>query len=112
MIKLIVRLGKWLETRFPEKFVVTAERYNKLENDIAVCIEKTTQIDLILNRLSSVETNAVHKGAVSDLITAVKTLKDEYVSLKASLGMARIGDADIRAMLNGSPIDPEDTNNG
>lgn len=62
------------------------------------------QIETLVQRLSVVETNAVHKGAVNDLITAVKLLKDEYVSLKASLGMSRIGDASIRAMLNGEDI--------
>jgi hypothetical protein len=107
MIQLIVRLGKWLETRFPEKVVVTLEKYGRLEYDIANCVEKSTQIDLILTRLSVVETNAVHKAAVQDLITAVKDLKNEYVSLKASLGMARIGDSDIKAMLNGEYIDPD-----
>ena len=108
MIRILVRFGRWLDQRFPEKLVVTTESYTSLQNDIQSCKALISQVDLLVQRLSVVEKNAVHKDAVSDLIKAVKALKDEYVSLKASFGMSRIGDSDIRAMLNGHPIQGDD----
>jgi len=99
-----------LEQTFPEKSLLQA----KLSSHDAELSELRSKLDTFENnlapliaRLSVVESNAVHKGAVSDLISLVKGLKDEYVSLKASLGMSRIGDSEIRAMLNGQPIDPD-----
>jgi hypothetical protein len=108
MFRVLIKLGKWLESRYPEKLIVTERDYLQLKQDIQLCKALLPQMDTVLQRLSVVETNAVHKGAVSDLITAVKALKDEYVSLKASLGMNRIGDASIRAMLNGMPLEGEE----
>ncbi len=108
MIRLLSKLVNWLEVRFPEKLVVTEADYRELTQSIQTCKALIPQVDAVLSRLSVIETNAVHKQAVQDLIVAVKALKDEYVSLKASLGMSRIGDAEIRAMLNGLPIQGED----
>jgi hypothetical protein len=105
---MLAKLGQFLMTRFPEKVTVTTTELLTMRAQIDVassCLsEHQKHIDVILQRLSIVEANAVHKDAVQDLITVVKSLKDEYVSLKASLGMSRIGDADIRAMLSGEPI--------
>lgn len=108
MIRLMISLGKWLESRFPAKVQVLEADYLDLKKDIQLCKALLPQIDVLVSRLSVVEKNAVHKDAVSDLINAVKLLKDEYVSLKASLGMSRINDASIRAMLNGEPIGDQD----
>lgn len=108
---MLAKLGRWLQTRFPEKLVISVQDYEALKADIQLCKALLPQVETLVSRLSTVETNAVHKQAVQDLINVVKSLKDEYVSLKASLGMNRINDADIRAMLNGTPLQ-EDENNG
>ena len=108
---MLAKLGLWLQTRFPEKLVISVKDYQELKQDIQLCKALLPQVETLVQRLSVVETNAVHKQAVQDLINVVKSLKDEYVSLKASLGMNRINDADIRAMLNGTPLQ-EDENNG
>jgi len=110
MIRLLVKLGQWLDARFPEKIEVSLEAYNTLKEDIQVCKNLAANMDVVIKRLSVVEANAVHKDAVQDLITVVKSLKDEYVSLKVSLGMNRIADSDIQALLNGTPIQGD--NNG
>ncbi len=108
MIRLLVKFGKWLDKRFPEKLVVKVDDYEALHTEISLIRGQLNDNGLSLHkaleRLSVVENNAVHKQAVQDLIQAVKVLKDEYVSLKASLGMNRIGDSSIRAMLNGEPL--------
>jgi hypothetical protein len=101
---MLAKLGQFLLTRFPEKVQVTSADYAELKADILRCKEQALQIDVLIQRLSVVESNAVHKQAVQDLIVVVKSLKDEYISLKASLGMARITDTDIQALLNGNPI--------
>lgn len=87
MLRLIVRLGKWLEVRFPEKVVVTQADYTDL-----------------LNRVSMVEQNAVHKGAVADLVKAVKAIKDEQDSFKTSMGFTPQKGKVLEAMLNGQFI--------
>ncbi len=101
---MLAKLGRFLVTRFPEKTEVSLEAYNTLKEDIQVCKNLAASIDVLIQRVSVVEANAVHKAAVQDLITVVKSLKDEYISLKASLGMARITDTDIQALLNGQPL--------
>ena len=115
MIQLLIRLGHWLEARFPKKLIVTVEAYNTIcsrqqghdaelseirsrLNDIESSLSKT------LERLSVVEASAVHKGAVADLVSAVKAYKDELSAMKVGLGLSRIGDSEIQAMLNGVPI--------
>ena len=61
-------------------------------------------MEAVLKRLSVVETSAVHKDAVKDLVLAVKAYKDELAAMKVGLGLSRIGDPEIKAMLNGIPI--------
>jgi hypothetical protein len=99
-----------LETRFPEKVVVTAENYLSLHAEMSLITARIKELEQnlapLVQRLSVVEANAVHKGAVQDLVSVVKGLKDEYISLKASMGMSRMGDSELQAMLNGQPIDP------
>jgi hypothetical protein len=112
MIRLLVSFGKWLDARFPEKVIITPSELEQFKKDVQLCKALVPQVDTLVSRLSVVEANAVHKGAVQDLIIAVKMLKDEYVSLKASLGMSRIGDAEIRAMLSGEPINGDNEENG
>jgi len=120
MIRLLVKLGKWLDSRFPAKVVVTLKQYEALQgcldsmnaelslynshlNDIEVSLNK------VLERLSVVESSAVHKGAVSDLVEVVKTLKADYVSFKVSQGFTpQAVNHDLSAMLNGQYL--EDSN--
>jgi hypothetical protein len=118
MIRLFVRLGKWLEVRFPAKFVVTAEAYAELKDSLA-CAK--VEIDLLrsdlktladshnatVDRVSHVEASAVHKGAVGDLVGHVQALKNELTAIKANLGWNRVPTdrPELEAMLNGEIID-------
>ena len=113
LIKLLVKLGKWLETRFPERRVVTVADYENLhrriqalDTEMAMCRSELKDIGLsftkALERLSQVESAAVHKGAVRDLVIEVKTLKDDYTSFKASMGFRP--NPELEAALNGEMI--------
>lgn len=109
MIKSIVRLGKWLETRFPEKVVVTTTDYMALATQLAVIGSQLKDIDLSLNtaleRLSVVETSAVHKEPVKLLVEEVDRLSKDYKSFKASMGFTpSVSNAEIQALINGEPI--------
>lgn len=108
MIRLLVRLGTWLDARFPEKVTVTAANYEALNTELSLVRSelKDNQLSLIkaLERLSVVEQYAVHKNAVVELINTVKDVKLEYASLKASMGFTPLKDAEIQAMLNGEAI--------
>lgn len=111
MIRWLVKLGQWLDRRFPEKCVVTLQDYKALEQGLQQCKDLTLHFDAVVERLSVVEANAVHKEAVAALIKHVQQLKDEVASLKAGLGMNRVGDAILQAMLNGEPITQGDNDN-
>src|ERR1700685_92627 len=110
MVKLIVKLAKWLENRFPEKLVVKAEQYYALNEEVSMLRNelKDAQLSLTkaLERLSVVESNAVHKGAVSDLVIAVKTMKEDYATFKANTlgGNKPLTEEDMNEMFNGGPI--------
>jgi len=120
VIRLLVRLGKWLDARFPAKLTVTMADYlglvkslERLEVEQSMHIEKLDELKLNYNaavdRIAHLEASAVHKGAVNDLLAHVKAQKDELNSLKASLGWnvsAQKAD-ELRAVLNGEPIDHE-----
>ena len=95
MLKLIIKLGKYLERRFPERVVVTRSDY-----------------DALLLRLSAVEKSAVHVEAVRDVVKAVKALKDDHDSFKASMGFTPQKGRILEAMLNGEIISGEDNTNG
>lgn len=111
MIHLIVRLGKWLENRFPAKLIVTEEKYLALHAELSIIRDTLTDTQLSLNkaleRLSVVEQNSVHKEAVQVAIKELDTLKTDYISFKASMGFRPITaekQAEISAMLNGEAI--------
>lgn len=125
MIRAFVNLGKWLEQRFPEKVVITLESYNSLVQsnsslqaemsmlrqqvaDLALSVDKANE------RLSVVESSAVHKGAVADMLAVLAQLKDDYTSFKASMGFTykRQGSNEIQALLNGEYLPTEGNNNG
>jgi hypothetical protein len=89
MIRLLVKLGVWLDKRFPEKVVVTAAEYQAL-----------------LVRMRTVEEHSAHIDAVKVVISEVKKLKDEYASLKTSLGINRVTESSpvSSAYLNDLPV--------
>ena len=115
MIRLLKKLVLWLESRFPEKVVVLAEDYtvlkarifaldaeiNHLREELKIA---SSSIEVAVSRLGVVESSAVHKDAVKDLVLATQAIKDEFTSLKASLGMNKVINSDIQAMLNGEPL--------
>lgn len=113
LIKLLVKLGHWLETRFPEKRVVSVSDYENLHKrlkaidaEVSMCRSSLSDTTLSLNkaleRLSQVESAAVHKGAVRDLVIAVADLKTDYQGFKTSLGFRP--NPELQAALNGEII--------
>ena len=113
MVRLLVRLGQWLDSRFPAKVTVTLKEYQALQScqeqlqaEVSMLRsqlnDNSLSLNKVLDRLSVVESSAVHKGAVSDLVEVVKTLKDDYVSYKVSQGFTpKTVNSDLQAMLNG-----------
>ena len=91
MQKLLIRLGKWLESR--QQIVVTPQEYQTL-----------------LQRVSTLEQSAVHKDAVKTLVLAVKEIKDEFATVKAGLGVSTVRTDIVQAMLNGHAISQGDDN--
>jgi len=118
VIRLIVRFANWLNARFPEKLTVTKDMYaslvfvsNRQETELSLLTDRVAtvekNVEALVARVGHLEASAVHKGAVQDLITAVKVLKDEQIAMKANLGWNRnpLADKEIEAMLNGEVID-------
>lgn len=108
MIRLLVRFGKWLDSRFPAKLVVTTEQYEQLHTELSMVRGQLSDMALSLNkaleRLSVVESNAVHKEPVQTVISELDKLKNEYSSFKASMGYKHQISPEIQAMLNGEVI--------
>lgn len=110
MIRLIVKLGAWLDHRFPVKVIVTQLQYAQLNEELSVLRAELKDNGLSLNkaleRLSVVESNAVHREPVRILVDELQRLKADYASYKASMGFRDqpIVNAEIQAMLNGLPI--------
>jgi hypothetical protein len=95
MIRLLVKLGAFLDKRFPEKVVVARADY-----------------EAITARLAALESKAVHVDAVKVVIGEVEKLKDEVASFKTSLGMNRTAEAlpSPSAYLNDLPVGVYDDN--
>lgn len=110
MIKRLKAFVLWLESRFPEKVVVTAEHIARLEFSMADALRGMEGANAALGdheqRLGKVESSAVHKDAVQDLITIVKALKDEVTAMKVNMGwnVKAAQQEEISAMLNGEVI--------
>lgn len=115
MIRLLVGLGKWLDSRFPAKVVVTQAQYDYLHevmkgHDEEISIvrkgirELGMSLDKALERLSVVESNAVHKEPVQAVIKELMDLKEEYTSFKANMGFRPVENNELHAMLNGQYI--------
>ncbi len=110
MTRLIIKLGKWLESRFPEKVIVTAQDYQNLNTELSLLRstlnDNALSLNTALERLSVVEKSAAHTEAVRELVKAVKTLNDDYLSFKASMGFRQgtVKAEEIQALLNGEII--------
>lgn len=87
MVQMLIRFGKWLEARFPEKIVITVKHYEDL-----------------LARIANLEANSVHKDAVKILVLELKKVQDEFATVRTGLGLNTPKAAEIQAMLNGQPI--------
>lgn len=108
MVRLLVRLGKWLDSRFPAKVVITEASYNQLHTELSMLRSEAKDLSLSLNtvldRLSVVEANAVHKEPVSIALKELEKLKNDYTSFKASMGFSNKVAPEIQAMLNGEVL--------
>lgn len=108
MIQLIVKLGKWLESRFPPKLLVLESDYRELKSRVDELADCNKNISILITRMSAIEQSAAHTDAVKIIIAEMVKLKEEFTTLKTGLGLSRIQDADVQAMLNGMPVTPED----
>jgi hypothetical protein len=70
MIRLLVKLGVWLDKRFPEQMAVKKEDFI-----------------LLLTRMRHIEETSAHVDALKQVVLEMKKLQDEYASLKTSLGI-------------------------
>lgn len=92
MIRLLVKLGQWLETRFPEKLEVSKTEYESLKQRVLV-----------------LETSAVHTEAVKEVIKVIAQVKNDVSSLKTSLGFSAGPEAaKIEAFLSGEPVSTQE----
>lgn len=94
MVRLLLTIAKWLDSRFPAKVVVLESDYQELKS-------RVVQLETELAGMRQV---AVHKDAVRDVIEVVKKVKEDLQSFKTSLGFNRTQTTDILASLNGEPI--------
>lgn len=116
MIQLLIRLGKFLEARFPKKILLVEADYNALRakvegldaelqllrGDLKDCL---SAVEIAASRIGTVETAAVHKEAVKTVVLELQKVKDEFASLKTSLGFSRTTvPPEVQAMLNGEVI--------
>lgn len=100
MIQLLIKLGKFLEARFPKKLHVVEADYfamkakvEGLDAEISLLRQDlkdhADSLGIVVNRVGTVETAAVHKEAVKSVISELQKIKDEFASLKTSLGFSR-----------------------
>lgn len=88
MIRLLVKLGTWLDKRFPERLVVNKAEY-----------------DALLNRIDLLEKSAVHTDAVKEVIRHVELVKQDVQALKLGLGMSKMTAGNYEAVLNGEAVE-------
>lgn len=107
MIRLLVKLGVWLDRRFPVKVIVTETQYQQLHTEVSMLRSElkdmTDSLNKSLERLSVIELSAVHKEPVQLVIAELEKLKADYTSFKASMGFTPAHDV-ISALFNGESI--------
>lgn len=90
----------WMERKFPDQLVVTHEAYNALQARLGA-LEMTVAL---------VQSQAVHKDAVRDVIAVVTQVKDDIASFKASLGFHRAANVDPTAVFSGEYMEADNGN--
>jgi hypothetical protein len=70
MIRWLVKLGSWLDKRFPEQLSVSVLDYQAL-----------------LVKMRTLESSSAHVNAVKQVVLEMQKLKDEVASFKTSLGI-------------------------
>jgi hypothetical protein len=95
MIRLLVKLGSWLDKRFPE----------------AVTVKKEDFV-LLLTRMRTMEERSAHVDAVKQVVLEMQKLKDEVASFKTSLGINGSAQSSpvAGAYLNDLPVGVYDDN--
>jgi len=119
VIRLLVKLGKWLESRFPAKVIVLESDYQDLKSRL-IALEQQLEahasvaqlaeqnVTAVVDRIGKIEAAAVHKGAVGDLVKVVSELKADLASFKTSIGFrTQVGNSELQAMLNEESINNE-----
>lgn len=109
MIRLMLKVAKWLDSRFPAKVTITLAGYEALVKQGGDLRSELNDMGLSLNkaleRLSVVELNSVHKEPVQILISDLARMKADYASFKASMGFrGEAISAEVEALLNGEVI--------
>ena len=70
MIRLIVRVGKWLDARFPVKVVLTQDDLEQMRSDIIGAREiRKVQADILQAQEFKIEELRQSISAIKDLIT-------------------------------------------
>jgi hypothetical protein len=112
---MLIKLGKFLEARFPKKVLLVEADYRALQRkveglDVEVAMLRSdlrdalNSVGIVSSRVGIVEVAAVHKDAVKSVISELQKIKDEFASLKTSLGFSRQVPPEISMMLNGEPM--------
>ena len=112
---MLGKIGQFLQTRFPEKLVLTEDHYHELVNlvkgahtELAGLHDKIREMDSLVakayERLSVLETSAVHKDAVQAVVKHLQEAKEEVNKIKFSMGIDRQVNPEIQAMLNGKVL--------
>lgn len=110
MIRWVVKIGRWLDRRFPEKVVVTKADFDALLDDIAgLCAEraKVERVEELLKRVEFLEKNTVHVEAVKEFAKILQGCKDEIEKIKLTFGLKQMEmqtagpEADGEAVYNG-----------
>lgn len=109
MIQALIKLGKWLENRFPKQVVVTEQSYQQLKQRLDLLETVGTGISTLEVRIATIESNAVHKEPVKLLVEEMAKMKAELASLRTGLGITTSASSPeaMETMLNGSFISQE-----
>ncbi len=119
MIKLLSKLVKWLEVRFPEKVILLESDYSALKQKTEALEAKLKEVEngletqvqshaASIDRISMIESSAVHKGAVQDLVKIVSDIKADLASFKTSIGFrTQVQNDELQAVFNGEHISHE-----
>jgi len=112
MIQMLIKLGKWLENRFPKQVVVLEQDYYQLKLDVQNLRIRLDQYSNLIDKVAVIETNAVHKEPVKLLVEEMAKMKAELVSLRAGLGITATASSPeaMEAMLNGVMLGKGDNN--